>query len=316
MDHTSVTSVTEPELVCSCEVQGDVMDLQFLDEERITASFSNGCVAVLKYRPARSLAVIQKWAGLHRFKGGGAAPCTALALLSSTTVVTGGEDGRLTLLKVDEQQPLRTIDNADNATVTSLACTLHSEVLSTSSSGLLKVWDLRKRDSKPARVLSVSDEYLSIQSMDRHPHQPHLVALGCSSGAVCFWDLRQDGHPSSLAQAHQADIWDLKFHRSYPNNLFTCSQDGALWHWDANTNTTQVPPQQRPDSIRQRPGSVRGEPDSSPWLSGAVSHGKVDVRNYLPHNKLSVNALDIESRHLVCGTDSEAICIIPNLVVR
>ena len=53
MDHTSVTSVTEPELVCSCEVQGDVMDLQFLDEERITASFSNGCVAVLKYRPAR-----------------------------------------------------------------------------------------------------------------------------------------------------------------------------------------------------------------------------------------------------------------------
>ena len=57
----------------------------------------------------QSLGVIQKWAGLHRFKGGGAAPCTALALLSNTTVVTGGEDGRLTLLKVDEQQPLRII---------------------------------------------------------------------------------------------------------------------------------------------------------------------------------------------------------------
>ena len=110
-------------------------------------------------------------------------------------------------------------------------------------------------------------------------------------------------------------VWELKFHRSYPNHLFTCSQDGAVWHWDATANATQIPIQ-RPDSIRQRPSSVRGQPDSSPWLSGAVSQGKVDVRNYLPHNKLSVNAVDIESRHLVCGTDSEAICIIPNLVIR
>ena len=47
MDHTSIV---EPELVCAHEVESDVTDLLFLDEERITASFSNGCVALLKYK--------------------------------------------------------------------------------------------------------------------------------------------------------------------------------------------------------------------------------------------------------------------------
>jgi nuclear pore complex protein Nup43 len=28
-------------------------------------------------------------------------------------------------------------------------------------------------------------------------------------------------------------VWDVVFHPSYPNHLFTCSEDGAVWHWNA-----------------------------------------------------------------------------------
>ena len=42
--------LVEPELVCECEVASNVMDLIFLDEQRVVASFSNGCVALFRYR--------------------------------------------------------------------------------------------------------------------------------------------------------------------------------------------------------------------------------------------------------------------------
>ena len=47
---------------------------------------------------------------------------------------------------------------------------------------------------------------MSLQSMDRHPHQPHLVALGRGDGSVCFMDLRQEKAPvPTIVQAHSSD---------------------------------------------------------------------------------------------------------------
>ena len=54
---------------------------------------------------------------------------------------------------------------------------------------------------------------------------------------------------------------------------------------------------------------------TSPWLSGAIQQGKVEIVNLIPDNRISVNSLDIESRHLVCGTDGEALFVIPNLTL-
>ena len=54
---------------------------------------------------------------------------------------------------------------------------------------------------------------------------------------------------------------------------------------------------------------------ASPWLSGAIQQGKVEIVNHIPDNRLSVNSLDIESRHLICGTDGEALFVIPNLTL-
>ena len=46
---------------------------------------------------------------------------------------------------------------------------------------------------------------------------------------------------------------------------------------------------------------------TSPWLSGAIQQGKVEIVNLIPDNRISINSLDIESRHLVCGSDGEAL---------
>ena len=46
---------TEPQLICECEVQSDVTDLRFLDEQRVVGSFSNGCVVLFRYQAARKV---------------------------------------------------------------------------------------------------------------------------------------------------------------------------------------------------------------------------------------------------------------------
>ena len=153
-------------------------------------------------------------------------------------------------------------ENADNATITALVCTRQLEVISVSSSGQLKIWDLRRPENKPTRVLLMyvcvcqnchthtcthmhmhlspsslsllspisslplppspysllppslsypsllspcsSGEHMGLHCLDRHPHQPHLVALGRGDGSVGFWDLRQEGHHLQIIQAHSS----------------------------------------------------------------------------------------------------------------
>ena len=55
---------------------------------------------------------------------------------------------------------------------------------------------------------------------------------------------------------------------------------------------------------------------TSPWLSDAVQQGKVNIHDYSPGKRLSVNSLDMESERLVCGTDGETLFIAPSLTLR
>lgn len=105
-------------------------------------------------------------------------------------------------------------------------------------------------------------------------------------------------------------VWDVKFHPRYPNNLFTCSQDSSLWHWDATGAQMNTTVGGAPQATRH------SELTNSPWLGGAVAQEKVEVSNYLSANRLPVNSLDIESKHLLCGSDSEAIFVVPDLTLR
>lgn len=36
-------------------------------------------------------------------------------------------------------------------------------------------------------------------------------------------------------------VWEVHFHPSNPDHLFTCSEDGSLWHWDASTDISEKP---------------------------------------------------------------------------
>ena len=118
-------------------------------------------------------------------------------------------------------------------------------------------------------------------------------------------------------------VWEVRFHPLSPDNLFTCSEDGSLWHWDGTSvalqSVTGIPGTNKsflPSSIGNGAGTGGGYDSLSPWLSVDATKHKMETFSLLPYNRLSINSLDILSRHLLSGSDCEAIFMIKDLVIR
>ena len=55
---------------------------------------------------------------------------------------------------------------------------------------------------------------------------------------------------------------------------------------------------------------------SSGWLGSEAAKHRMQVTDVLPGSTMPVNTLDIQDKTLICGTDSEQIYTVCNLVVR
>ncbi|PNI86804.1 NUP43 isoform 6 [Pan troglodytes] len=217
------------QLLCDIRHHGDVMDLQFFDQERIVAASSTGCVTVFLHHPNnQTLSVNQQWTTAHYHTGPGSpsyssAPCTGV-VCNNPEIVTVGEDGRINLFRADHKEAVRTI------------------------------------------------------------------------------------------------VWEVHFHPSNPEHLFTCSEDGSLWHWDASTDVPEK------SSLFHQGGrsstflshSISNQANVhqsviSSWLSTDPAKDRIEITSLLPSRSLSVNSLDVLGPCLVCGTDAEAIYVTRHL---
>ncbi|XP_065837655.1 nucleoporin Nup43-like [Oscarella lobularis] len=303
---------TESKLAASAPVAdgGNVTDIQFLDPDRFLAALSTGTVQLWSQRDSMgeiSLVEEYRWSDLHRHRRGSAS-CTCLAVnheVNSLDVVTGGEDGRILVLRPGASGPIQEIQETESTAINGISFTKATEVVTVGMAGQLKLWDFREDSRRRAsKIMHMLLEPSALLCVDCHPDQWHLVAAGNQDGVLSIWDLRQEKYPVSLMESHSANVWEVKFHRHYPNNLFSCSDDGSVLHWDASAVTP-----------------VRSSDESSiysPWLADNASSSSSDIQvsHMLPHHKLPVHSLDILSRHLVCGSDSEAVVVVYNLTMR
>jgi nuclear pore complex protein Nup43 len=231
------------------------------------------------------------WESIHKTVNDRPSPCNALAQhsTSSTTILTGGNDGKINIISLDSPYITQTIGNKDTSPVSSLVSYHHSEVLSANFNGILMLWDIRVNLQSPVKTMPVSREMSSILCLSGHPTQPHIVAAGIDKGMISFIDLRKDAiSTSSLIQAHANEVWEVMFHPEYPNNFLTCSQDGQLYHW----------------SHKDHSGNL--------WSPDTVTSVQFDVYNLLPStNTLSVNSFDVKSDCIICVTDNESLYVLP-----
>lgn len=318
MEDTSVDM--EPRLLASIKHSGDVTDLKYFNQELIVSSSSTGSVKVFRHNQStQTIECLREWDMVHYY---GALPCPCTCITTrDDLLVTGGEDGRICVLNIENKQINKLIEKADSCTVNSLIFLRQNEILTTNSTGQLKIFDLRHNPHETPQTLSLSGEHIALMCVDKHPSQQHIVATGAVEGTLCLWDLRQQQTPVTLLEGHSGPMWEVKFHPNYPNHLFTCSEDGSLWHWDASTNTSAYPGTPTGASIGNLSMSLGAGVSSqstkissaSPWLASDVARHKIDIVALLDSSGggLSVNSLDIEDDTLLCGSDNESIYTIP-----
>ncbi|XP_005089321.1 nucleoporin Nup43 [Aplysia californica] len=297
----------EPQKIFEIPHVGDVTDMQYMSHDLLAVSSSAGGVAVYKHQPnTEGLSKVCSWDKLHRFAPGSTSPCTCISPRDDDWLVSGGEDGHLNVLALGQREPVQVIEKADSCTINAVTFLKQMEVLTVSSFGQLKIFDLRQEPGKGAKIFSVSEgQHTPLLCVDKHPGQAHVVATGGEDGMLTVWDLRKEKFPMTLLEAHTGAMWEVKFHPHNPHHLFTCSDDGSLWHWDGSAFSNE--PMSTFFQGKGKESEMKDVGISSPWLSLETSRQKLDIASLLPNKSLPVNSLDIETSTLLCGTDSETI---------
>uniref|UniRef100_H3DP76 Nucleoporin 43 n=1 Tax=Tetraodon nigroviridis TaxID=99883 RepID=H3DP76_TETNG len=303
----------DPQLLCDQRHNGDVLDLQFLDPDRVVTASSTGAVTIFHHHQNnQTVSVAHRWPRAHRYPCDNA-PCTGV-VCSSPEIVTVGEDGRVVIFRADQRGSDPLPENADSSTIHAVTYLRTTEILTVNSIGQLKMWDFRQQSSSPSQILSLSGDRVPLHCVDRHPNQQHIVATGGQDGMLCVWDMRQGSAPFSLMEAHSAEMWEVHFHPTNPDHLFTCSEDGSLLHWETLSPSDMASYLQggRNNSMLSRSAMApAGGTQSliSTWLTGDSSKARLETTHMLPSQTLSVNTLDVLGQCLVCGTDGEAIFV-------
>lgn len=303
----------EPQLLCKTPHLGDVTDLEFINADLLVASSSSGTVTLYRpHRNSQTLGAAMSWEGIHQHPGGKRCPCTCLTTQGEDMIVSAGEDGCINVLNIAHRKPVRTIDKANSCTINGITFLKQLEVITVDSSGQLKVFDLRQTSGEPAQTYSVSGEQTPLQCVTRHPTQHHIVATGAYDGVLSLWDLRQEKFPVTPLEAHSAAIWEVKFHPNNPDHLFTCSEDGSVWHWNASSVATLVTGTGAGSGggglfSQSTSGGEGGNLSvTSPWLMLESGRQKLDLSSLLDVT-LPFNSIDIVAETLLCGSDEEAI---------
>eukprot|EP00795_Rhopilema_esculentum_P017244 gene17244-8805_t len=314
----------EPELLCSLVHDGSVSDMQFVTSDCFVTSSSTGNVGFYEISKDESnIQLAREWTSLHCHKNKDSCACTSITV-SHSNAASVGEDGKINVLHLERKEPLRTIDNAECVAIRSVKYTQTSEIVTGGATGQLKLWDLRQPAKKPSKTMILSGDKVSLESVERHPHQPCLLVTGAADGIIGVWDLRHERYPVTLIEAHESEVWEVKFHPQSPDNLFTCSDDGSVWYWDGTsiggtTSTAQSGERYGalplPD-VEGRDARMVNQQASSPWLFVDTNKHYLETYSLLPANSLPVNSLDIISKSLVCGTDGEAVIIVQDLPIK
>jgi len=286
----------------ACEVgraehPGDVTGLVWVNQELLAASSSSGSLVL--YR-ASTMGVAQEWPQLHKAGLGG---CTALAN-HGDSLATGGQDGRINVLISTQRSPVKVYEKGDSCSITALAYTRTSELVSSNMRGQLKTWDLR---SNSQTASNTSSQGAAITCLGRHPTQSHILVAGGGDGVLAVWDLRSPTHPTTLLSAHKAALSEVQFHPTQPDHLFTSSQGGDICHWNGA-------------SIRRGGGPLDSFNHmdnlntTSPWLSSEAVKHKVETHSLVAKQPLPVNSLDVVGHSVVFGGDNEAFYVLHNVI--
>lgn len=307
----SEDSLVKPKIQCSIDHDGDVTEIKFVDAHVFVVASSFGTVSLYNISCSDGRTRIKSmnlWKKVHFFSSTGElCPVTDITVFEDM-LASVGEDGRIVITSLKENEPFRIIDNADSCTLRCISVNRLNEVLTGNSSGQMKVWDLRSYSNSPETSFTLSGGQAGFTRVIQHPTQTHIKLAGGEDGTITIWDLRNQKFAVNSLNAHTQSVTELMFHPERPEHLFSCSANGQLWHWDSSKlthSTIQFSATDIPENL---------EDTGCPWMSKNVKN-RITVYSLIQNLYLPINSLDVQQDSVVCGCDNEAIYLIKNFTV-
>ncbi|XP_022909019.1 nucleoporin Nup43 [Onthophagus taurus] len=291
-----------PYVVSEYNYDGDVTECRFLSPDLFVSSSTTGSVSLMRInvdeKAVTNISEEIEWKHIHQFKNGEKSSCISFAVYDND-FATVGEDGNIFLLTALRKEPARKIINADSCSIHCVTFLKHSEILTGNLRGHMKIWDLRSSSNTESSSFMMSGEQIAPTCLTFHPTQRHMVVAGDEEGSLTVWDLRHNTYPLNLLSAHSDSVTELQFHPDHPDQLFTSSSSGELWHWMVNKQNRLL--------IND------DEPDSNVWLLGDSIKNKLEVYALMSKLHMPINTLDLNRNRILCGCDNEAIYLISNI---
>jgi len=320
--NNSEKELAEPELKGTYKHDGDVNELQFLNPDIVVCASSDGSVTAL--RISRGLVgaptenqdstgwcfqEIGKWDKLHSLKSQNGS-CNSVAC-NSENIASVGEDGKINLSNLKRKEPIRSYDKADSCSLNSVLFIKNDEIAAANMRGQLKIWDIRSNTDTPTSTCILSNDQVSIGCVAKHPTQQHILCSGSEDGILAFWDLRNQVHPITLLKAHEQSVSEIHFHQQQPDHLFSCSQNGDIWHWNGSNISNKSSNATNFGTPNQ---SMYAGDTACPWLNSEAVKNRVETQSLMARQPLPVNTIDVLGNSILVGGDNEAMYLVPNVL--
>ncbi|CAB4068770.1 NUP43 [Lepeophtheirus salmonis] len=274
-------------LLASLPHSGDINALEFLNSETFVTGSSDGCVHLFRIHN-QDLSLLNSWNGLHngcyRASGSNSVSC------SGEIFASAGEEGKVVVINARTKQSIKTYEQADSCSLSAVHFVKHDEILTANMRGQMKLWDLRSSEtSSPSTTFfSSNTDQVGITCVSRHPTQSHVI---CTGGSGCA-------------------VSEVQFHLQSPDHIFSCSQNGDIWHWDASAVTRA-----NLISFGNMNDDEAQKGFSSPWLSSEAIKHRVEATSLMSKQYLPINALDTLGSSILFAGDNEAIYIFSSVIL-
>ena len=306
--------------------RGDVNGIEFMNPDIALCASSDGSITALRIgrdiaqahieeQNSRGWALqeVSNWNKVHSMQFQDAS-CNGIAC-SVDNVASAGEDGKIFLFNIKRREPIRGYNKADSCSLNTVIFIRNDEIAAANMRGQLKIWDLRTNTEEPCKTCILSSEQISISCVAKHPTQQHILCSGSEDGMLAFWDLRSQVHPVTLLNAHDQAVSEIQFHEQQPEHMFSCSQNGDVWHWNGsnilgkNSNELNFGNQMTPNQ-----SSYTVMDTASQWLNSEAVKNRVETQSMMAQQALPVNSIDVIGNSMLAGGDNEAMYLIPNIL--
>ncbi|RIB12724.1 WD40-repeat-containing domain protein [Gigaspora rosea] len=254
----------ENKIIAKTAHKGDVRDMQFIGDSLLLTSSSKGCIHVFNcIKSERDEAERETdfdiemhvedaykiedpiiTHNLHSFSENKSAAATGMAIKPFSTqdleIASVGEDGKLVLFKVTDQNHRQIIDDADASGLRAVSWPLSDQIITAGSSGQLRLFDCRNSNKPCAKFYDPAHPRDSLNCLKVNSSQAHQIVSGSSQGFVTIWDTRNLSKPEKQTHPHKNNVYELIFHPYRAGILLSCSEDGTIGIMDFNPHAENL----------------------------------------------------------------------------